>query len=230
MSLRSKNNVQGWVAMALLLGSAPAINATEKGFYFGFGAGQSSFDSDQAAIDDSVLDAFASEGYSVVSATSDLDDSDTAFSGFVGYRFIKYFALEAAYIDLGELTYKANGTVRRGLATAPGSVKISGGSKGPAIAALAILPISDTFEIYARGGTLFSDTEVSASLRIGNDSGSDSLSENAVDSFVGVGAAVNFGANWSGRLEYTRYLDVGDEEETGEQDVDLLSVSFIYRL
>lgn len=231
MMLNTKKNIHGLVAVALLFSAAPTIEAAERGFYFGLGAGQTSFDVDQAELDEVVLDAFASEGLSISNGSSDLDDSDTSFTGFAGYRFFDYLAVEAAYVDLGEFTYKASGLISDGIvAVAPGSLTEKGGAKGPAISVLGILPVSDKFEIYARGGALFADTELTVGLAIGNAGASESASENSVDSLVGVGAAVHFGANWSGRIEYTRFLDVGDEEETGEADVDLFNVSFVYRL
>jgi OOP family OmpA-OmpF porin len=75
--------------VVLLLGLSAAANAAEpkaKGPYAGASYGLSVFDDDGAT------------------GGSYLDDEDTAFQVYGGYKFLKYFAVEARYIDFGSFS------------------------------------------------------------------------------------------------------------------------------
>ena len=52
----------------------------------------------------------------------------------------------------------------------------------------------------------------------------------AFGSFFGLGAGLNFGPQWSINLDWQRFKDVGDEDDTGEADIDRLSLGVIFRL
>ena len=134
----SKRNIVSRTLLALALGAtALGAQADERpGFYLGAGAGQ-------AMIDDGAL-----------------DDEDTAFSGFGGYQFNRYFGLEAGYADFGE--------------TEPL------GSAGPRLeadaaylVAVGTVPFTDSFSGYAKAG--ISDWNVDTSIAgfVGDDNGND---------------------------------------------------------
>ena len=73
----------------LCLGTtAMAAEQKPRGFYIGGSAGVTSLEDDGL---------FAANGVSV-------DDSDTAFALFGGYKILKYLAVEARYTDLGDYT------------------------------------------------------------------------------------------------------------------------------
>src|SRR5262245_37366693 len=77
-------------AVALALGGAAGLAQAQEnpsGFYAGGGFGQFNVNIDD--IDDTD------------NAIGRLDDGDTSWKVFVGYRFNPYIALEAAYIDFG---------------------------------------------------------------------------------------------------------------------------------
>ncbi|HKZ72776.1 MAG TPA: outer membrane beta-barrel protein [Steroidobacteraceae bacterium] len=77
----------GIAGLALLASAAAAAQDVEdtKGFYFGGGITQTSFDED---------------GFSV----ADVDDEDNSWKVIAGYRVVPQFAVEGNYIDFGEAT------------------------------------------------------------------------------------------------------------------------------
>ena len=98
-------------ALGLSLGFAAAsANAGEPGWYMGISGGSATADLDQDLYDDIVLSAFESVG-DVLSGESSLDDNDMTWSIFGGYRLNSYIAIEAAYLDLGEPGYHAEGVL-----------------------------------------------------------------------------------------------------------------------
>src|SRR5262245_24371923 len=124
MNVVSLSLVVGSVALALL-GASSVVRAADQGIYIGANIGGSNVDIDKDDIDAAVVDAFNSAGFAVIDGDSSLDDSDTTWSLAVGYQFNPYIAVEAAWVDLGEATYKATGTVTDGFNTFDADVHAS---------------------------------------------------------------------------------------------------------
>ena len=220
--------ITGSVAVAgLLFAVAAHAKPPKSGFYLGATAGQSKYSEDLGEADGLLFDAFASVGLPVRAVTSESDDTDTNFAVFAGYRFFPYLAAEFAYVDLGELTYNAD-VVLQGTAI-PGSVDITFASKGPLGSALGIWPINDSWDVYARAGLYISDTKLKVNVRLLNISDSETESKASVDSMIGLGTAVHLGDHFSLRLEYQRFGAVGDEDTTGESNIDLVNAGFLVR-
>jgi OmpA-OmpF porin, OOP family len=224
--------ITGSLAVAALLASAATRAApAETGFYLGVNGGQSKYDQEIEGADDIVVDALQSNGFLVLDVESDVDDSDTSFAGFFGYRFHPNVAAELAYVDLGELTYNstvlATSFLFGGVQEMDTTLAVS--SKGPVASAFGIWPVSDVLELYGRAGIFVADTEYSATASILTISETVSESHTSVDSVLGVGAALNLGNTWTFRLEYQRYVAVGDEDSTGETDIDLFQLGVMTR-
>lgn len=218
-------------ALGLSLGFAAAsANAGEPGWYMGISGGSATADLDQDLYDDIVLSAFESVG-DVLSGESSLDDNDMTWSIFGGYRLNSYIAIEAAYLDLGEPGYHAEGVLDPFGAVPPLGMEanIDFASTGFTTAFIGSLPIGEMFELHARAGIFFSDTEVTLSAGDGDVSDSEKFSGTDTDIFYGAGMAVHLGSSWSVSLDYQLFKDVGNEDDTGETDVDSLTLGLIYR-
>lgn len=233
--METKKLRTGMLVLTLLwFGTMASVEAVEPGFYFGAGAGQTTFDAAQREIDTAVSDAFFSElGLLFIpEPEASLDDHDTGFTGLVGYRFNRALAAEAAYVDLGELTYTATGRagVLGGMTTVPARADLNVETTGVAVSLLGILPSSERWELFLRGGVFLADTETVFTGSAGTFSADfGSASESSTDYLAGIGATVHFGKRWSARAEYRRFLDVGDED-VSERDIELLGLSLLLRL
>jgi hypothetical protein len=86
------------------------------------------------------------------------------------------------------------------------------------------------FDVHGRAGLLFADTEITESAAISTTSDSASYSASSEDFFYGLGVGLQVGQNWSFSLDWQQFKDVGDDEETGETDVNRLSLGVIYKL
>lgn len=216
----------------------PALSAeVQPGFYLGLGAGQSSYDIKGGELDDVVLDALFSQGMIVTSGSSSFEDSDTSLALFAGYHFNPYIGVEAGYIDLGAAEYRSRGTVNPiGPApSAPSSVNVDVESKGFTLAALGSLPLGSVVDLHGRFGFLFAQTDLSVAVRVGPGSAADTETLDSIGAFFGVGAGFNFGEHWSLSVDWTRFDNVGDEDEDDDVtteagfDIDALSVSATFR-
>lgn len=111
------------VAMAFLANPAFGAPPTNSGFFIGGGFGTSEFDDDGAF------------------SWLRFDDSDTTFGFSAGYKFFRYFAVEARYGDLG--TY----SISNGFATETFDVSVVSAH------AVGIIPFAQSgWELYGQLG------------------------------------------------------------------------------
>ncbi len=221
------------VGLALSLASTASFAEDGSGWYFGVTGGEAkAADLDQATLDAIVLDSFESNGAQVLSGRSTLDDSDTSFSLFGGYRFSEYFAVEAGYVDFGSFEYRSSGVVDPigPPPPAPATYSVDFESSGFTASALGSVPLGSSFDLHGRAGILFADTKITESASIGTASARDSYSANSQDLFYGIGVGLHLAQHWSFSLDWQQFKDVGDDEETGESDVNRLSLGVSYRL
>lgn len=154
-------------AISALLAPAMA-SATEPGFYVGGKVGAASTD----------------ERW--------IDDDDTSFGVYLGYRFTPHFAIEGEYTDFGNLQVNLS------------ELEINNPRLEPrtwGIRALGFLPISDSFELLGGVGMHSFDLDPRDEQGFRDVVGSKS----STDLFYGVGGQFNFQGGLSLRAQYQRY-------------------------
>jgi hypothetical protein len=240
----------------LFILAASTAHAADRGFYFGASGGQSSYDFDEVPANVLVIPAagFITPVFGVsplpaipillnplnpaiivgpafVEAQQQLwlpedDDEGAAWSVTAGYRVNRYLAVEASYVNLGTLsaTHSFGVPVFLGGGTFTFHRELE--TAGPALTAFGMLPLSDSWQLYARAGMLFADSDLTTSF-----SGrKDSISFDSDVTTLGAGAQYDWGGHWSARLEFQRSLGVGGDDVVGDADVDGISLGFLYRL
>lgn len=179
-----------------ILFSVSAYSATP-GWYAGIGFTNTSFDHDVSGWNDGSL------------TSGSVDDSDTGLTVYFGNRLSNNLAVEFGHVDLGEASFK--GTSTGGFIWNPGSVAGSVDVSGIQIAGLAIAPISDNMEFYAKAGLFMWEADLSLTNTV---FGSGSGSEDDNDLFFGVGFQYNFNNNSSLRVAWEDYGDFDLEIDT----------------
>lgn len=147
----------------------------------------------------------------VLAPLTSCDDKDVAWKVFGGYQFNSYFSFELGYVDLGEVKQSAPGVE----ATFEGT--------GIETVLVATLPIDQQFALFAKWG-LFS-WELDRTIT-GTGAGTTEASGKEIT--YGFGVKYNFTRSIALRLEWQRYMDVGDQSTTGisHVDVGLLGIAF----
>lgn len=86
------------------------------------------------------------------------------------------------------------------------------------------LPRSGPFKVFAKAGAMFwqLNYEASAQTSLGNMRFSDD--DTGVALRTGLGASFNVSDNFRVRADWDFLMDVGDEDETGESDINVFSV------
>jgi len=151
--------------------------------------------------------------------TCSADDSDSGFKIFGGYQFNPNFAFEVAYVDLGEA--KISGTDSF-LGSTTATFEVSGFN----FAVVGSFPVGERFELMAKAGVFRWDMDLNVSSSV---FGSGSESETGFNPMFGIGGSFNITKKFGVRVEYEKFLDVGDEDTTGQSDVDLISASLVFR-
>lgn len=208
--------------------STPAI-AAERGFYFGMDVGQYAYDLDQRGIDRMVEDTVADVGLAVIDGQSETSEDGFTYGIILGYQILPYLAVEAAYVDLGDAEYKARGVVTDGVTTAEMNAQLTAESSGPTLSVLGILPVfASGWEVYGRAGVYFASNDVEASVAIDGISESASDSSNSTEFLWGVGAGYTRG-DWTVRLDFQQFTDVGDSDSSGDVNVNRIVLGAVYR-
>ncbi len=186
------------LAALSMTGYVTAAHADENpsGFYIGAGVGQFDTKVDRLeGVTDAVRDTF-----------DHIDD--TSWKLFVGWRFMKWLAIEADYVDLGKPRgdFGASGT--------DGDYTVELAGFAPYV--VGTLPIG-MFELSGRVGYYWHDLKIDVDLNnIGPGNGDVFGSDESSEAWVyGVGAGVTFLEHINARLEYERY----DVEKVDKSEV-----------
>lgn len=148
------------------------------------------------------------------------DDKDSGWRIFGGYQFNPYIAVEAAYTDLGESS--ASGVI--GGITASANFEVTAWE----VAAVGSFPVMDRLSLYGKLGLYRAEVEVSGTATFGGFTVPVSTEESNADVTFAFGVKFNITRSLAVRAEWQRYLNVGGED-TGESEVDLLSIGVLFR-
>lgn len=156
--------------------------------------------------------------YALLREASQVENADRAGLGFGGYRITKHFSLAAAAIDLGAMTAEGpafNGFEERLEAT------------GYSAVLMGIIPLRERLGLFGTFGAFHWRQKA----RYRDPKRTDRLTSRGNSPCYGLG--LNYyltrASTWGVHAEWTRYLDVGDEEITRHSDdIDLFTVGIVY--
>lgn len=196
-----------------------------RGIYLGASVGRSDF-GDPDDWNDEIYDVLGVLGYSNPS-DPDKDDSDVGWKILGGYQFNKYLGVEASYVDFGKAKFDdASALSTLGLPLV-GNFKFE--AKGGSLAATGTWPFARRFGVFGKLGALYWDAELDGTVSASGVTSSREEDDNGVSVMFGGGGKFDVTERLSLRVEWERYDSVGDEDNTGETDIDLISGGLIYR-
>lgn len=183
-------------AVALCLLAGPALAENS---YVGVGLGQSKVDIDTGSIPAGIDVTY--------------NDTDTSWKAFAGIQLNENFAAEFSYADFGtfKMTASSGGLV----------AEQAWDANAFAISMVGILPVNPAFSVFAKVGLAHWSVDTNLTSNFG---AYDSASDSGDDPVYGVGAQLNI-QNMMLRAEFERYSSVGNNDTTGESDVDIIGVS-----
>jgi OOP family OmpA-OmpF porin len=189
-------------ATAAVLAATPAFAADDSGLYIGAGLGNFSLDS------------------SGIFQGKDFDGSDIGFKVFGGYKFMEYLAVEVEYIDGGEPDDNYNVGNE-----SPARLKSNVGVSGFVGSAVGILPIGESFDLFAKAGFILWDADGKASIL--NDNGTVARQSYGND---GTDFAWAVGGTWYIMEELGLRAEYQGFEISDFNSVDFASASIIWKI
>jgi OOP family OmpA-OmpF porin len=185
------------------------------GWYGGVNLGRSDLKLNGGDLDG----AFANQG---LTTSSSIDRHDTGYSLNLGYLFNPHFAVEGGYVDFGKFNFNS-------AVSAPTADTINGNYKahGYNLSAVGIVPLNQGLSVYGKAGAFRSRAELDA-----NSTGMvpvSGASDWETHPTFGIGAGYDFTKNIIGKLEWNRYLNVGDSNTTGRGDIDLYTAGVAFK-
>ena len=142
-----------------------------------------------------------------------MSDTDTAFKIFGGVEFNRNIALEGGYTNFGE--YVVDYTFWNDYETYEASALY--------VAAVGSIPLGPV-SLFGKAGLAHWYVDRS------DPDGFSWWSEDAmgIDPMFGAGVKIEASGNFALRGEFERFLDVGDRNDTGRSDIDVLSISGVF--
>ena len=206
------------VSATLLASTAVAA----PGFYAFGGLGYAHADTDDFTLADAEVLGAAEQ------STQKKDDNDLALKLAGGYRFNDNFAIEGSYSFLGRVESNFKGSFDNGeSAQAEASMK----AHVLAIDALAIYPVNNDFEVFAKGGFGIASVKTQTYFASTSGEGDESVSESKTRFVpkIGFGAEWNVTKNVAIRAEYERLFGVSKgSDDSADADYDLVTVGVKY--
>lgn len=211
--------VAGALAALLALGSGTV--RAEPGWYFGVAFGPSNAELDEGLV------AAAGGGGDLVR-----DERDPGFAVRLGYRFSDYAAAEGGYLGLGEFRVGRNLAAPAGATNATNATNADVRIKGLLLNAVGRLPLGHGLTAFAKAGVLLSETKAFRATSGGASFASGAAGSAIVDEINpawGLGLEYEFSPKTALRLEWDRFLRVGEAASTGETDLDFYAVGLSLR-
>jgi OOP family OmpA-OmpF porin len=204
----------------LVLSLAPSTVLAQLAWYVGASLGRSVIAATSAEVEQGFLmdDGFVASG-------TTLDDTDSGWKAYLGYRFNRYLAAEAGYVDLGEASFSTTivsappGTTP----TPPFPIHATATAKGVLLSGLANLPLTQSMFAFAKAGvfhwraTFTEQIPTTGVTRL-------TRTEEKTNPMFGAGLQWHFTPAVAARLEWERFKAVGSGIGGRQgRDVDFLS-------
>jgi opacity protein-like surface antigen len=214
------------LATALVGSLAGIAGAAEPGFYVTATVGTGDEDPKSAGTNFGNLQGI----FHVDPDHVNVDDGNFAWGIGLGYRINDYLAGEVEYVDFGTTDIQEHYTIPNpGPFPFPSELDLNYSSKvtGPVLSVLGTLPLGQNFELFLRGGALFSSRERRTGGQIVFAPQEQKFASTVW--LAGAGASWSFAKHWGIRAEYQQTGSLGKTIATGDTKLKRLSLSALYR-
>jgi len=205
------NKAVSMVIVAAVLGTAAPPTWADKnsGLYFGGGVGGSRMPD----LSNLCNNQAPAAGITVTTC----ENKGFAWKGFAGYQFIRYFGVELGYYDFGKGTIKT-----------AGGGQVDYKARGPYAGIVVTAPMTEKLSIIGRAGALRWSTKLNPDANA-TAAGFTGASDNGINASYGIGLEYMFTDHFGVRGEFERFLSVGNDTTTGATNIDVWTVSGLFR-
>lgn len=207
--------VSGTLALAVLASFASSTAlADNAGWYVGSNVGLA-----KAKIDNQrITNSLAANGFATTSIMK--DERSVGYKLYGGYQFLRHFAIEGGYYDIGEFGYTAT-------TLPPGTVRGEVDFRGFNLDGVGILPLSKRFSAFGRFGTTYGEAKAKFAGTGAAHVLNPRRSDRGFNYKLGAGLQYDISERFGLRAEAERYRV--DDAVGNRGDIDLYSVGLVYR-
>jgi len=203
--------------------------ADDSGFYLDASAVRALHTLDRSDLDGALISAVSSQaGGSLALDGSSVERDAATWTAGVGYRASAFFAVEASYLDLGQLWYSGSGTETFSSGPVSLSTVLDVTSKGPALDAVGILPLLEGLEVSVRAGAFEGKTTTNFSNTTSNGADAGSMSKTTTSLLVGVGASYAFSGHWAAQVQFVHLNGLQESFLDHKFNVDIATAGLTY--
>lgn len=189
------------VMSAVVLTTADEVRA-EESWYAGVAAGPTSLDYSAADLTSDL----SSLGWTINNPS--VDDSNTAWKVYAGYQFNEWFAVEAGYVDLGEVVTQFGATIPPtqidALLSDTFSVHPYQGDGWMVAGVVRYAFVPDQFSVVGRAGLFTWESKTTVRV-ISGGTGSVAGDDSGTDGMFGIGVEWHLNEQWSLTADWERY-------------------------
>ena len=158
-------------------------------------------------------------------SVTNFSDNDTGWRANLGYQFNPWFSLELSYVDFGSV----DDTIDFGTPS-NSSFKSSRKTHAYGVAGVGSVPFGDSgWYGFLRLGTVDGHTQVNETSVGSIPVPSSNTSSNDWRAYYGLGVGWQFAEHWALRLGWDQYHDLGNENTTGETNINFANVGLQVR-
>jgi hypothetical protein len=206
---------------------APAVRADGlSGLYVGGSYGRARNEFNTNTVNEQFQNDATSDGYTLNYSSSGVNRNDNLWWANAGYMVWPYVGIDASFLHLGELTYRATGTVQP--LNEPLIANAIVTSRGPALSILARLPLAESLDVYVRVGDYFGKSTVTTGLTFDSKYTTFPQSSSTSSLLTNVGAAYTFAGHWSIRLDVLRINQTSDGGPGGKFNVNAATAGIAF--
>jgi len=226
----------GPIAVVVLLSAAVfegrAAADDTAGLYVGGNLGRTLSTYSRSALDETLVSADNGEGYTLTVDAAFVHHQQAVWSADIGYMVSPYFGVETSYLDLARLRYFAHGSevyaAAPYLGSSPLAANLDIASRGPTLALIGALPMTNDWSVNARVGAYEGKSTSDYRFMAGSNVSEGSESDSSTSLLAGAGTTYVLGAHWVLRLDYL-YLDQIKEKVFGKSfNVSLVTAGVAY--
>jgi len=216
------------VLAALVTGAARADDFSS--FYLGgnFGRARNSYDT-AGNIDSQIYSEAQSAGETAQFTRRDIKKMSDAWWADVGYFFTPNFAIDAAFMHLGEIKYGATGTLTSTAGSQSLETTDEAISHGPALALVFRVPLTESLAIDLRAGDYYGKTVFDSAVTVNSNLFFEATTKTKSALLAGFGASYNLTGHCAVRVDYLHVHHAGDAA-VGVYNVNLVTggLSFFF--
>lgn len=211
----------------MVLGATGARASGDDGWYLSAGYGTAPRLFLRADLNDALVKEFGSNSPLTLGNTRVSRHGSTYAVGG-GYWFAENLAIEAAYLHLGKVQYRATGSARMSGTTRATNLDLHAKSRGGTVSLVWTAPLWNAWGAELRAGAYLGRTDTLYASTVGDVVNTASLRKKSTAPLLGVGGTYTASPHLVFKLQYAHFFGIQEEALHDEYAADAVTLGLTY--